>query len=276
MKRTPEEALLASILDGLLGDEDLSDIEKATHVIEQVDAYRAHIEKAETPFINTLKSTKLEEPNMTYHDEVIRAIATNVIERNTPAVFDESAYLKAIKVHADEVRKAGRSDAQAFADCITTDDIGVSLYQAMRFAKGREVEGDEVQDEVQPAAPKGPANQELARLADAHLAAHPELGKDAFGRPKSDGGRAAAHVYVYGHPDNRDLVARVKAEDLAGIPRTPGGHAVTVRRRARPITRRWPGRRDRVSPSDPDARAGCLHRSPPVEQVSGGRRFAQI
>ena len=65
-------------------------------------------------------------------------------------------------------------------------------------------------------------------LAAGHLKANPELGRDAFGRQKADGGRAAAYSAVLLHPDNRELAARVKAEDLAGRPRTAPGHAVQV------------------------------------------------
>jgi len=118
----------------------------------------------------------------------------------------------------EDLRQPGDTKEKAYVRGLETPE-GVALHALYKAAPP-----DPPQD-VEPEKPRytSPANIELEYLAAEHLKAHPELGRDAFGRPKSDGGRAAAMTAVLTHPDNRDLAARVKAEDLRGVPRTPAG-----------------------------------------------------
>ncbi len=204
--KTAEQALVESILDGL-ASEDISVIEKAAHVAEQVDSYREHV---------AATGPKIEKGiPMTKHDELIRAIAKNVVDRATPAVFDKSAYVKAIERRAAEIRKAGRTDAQAFTDCITGDEVGQTLFKAMRAAKGPEV--DPPEDEVAEApVSRGKAHDEMQALADRHHRANPHLSA------------ARAYADVYADKANADLKNRVIAEHLSPKLRTPPGRVVQV------------------------------------------------
>ena len=210
--KTAEQALVESILDGL-ASEDISVIEKAAHVAEQVDSYREHV-AATGP-----KIEKGIHP-MTKHDELIRAIAKNVVDRATPAVFDKSAYVKAIERRVAEVHGVTPADGDrvypsAFTRTIVEDEIGQTLFKAMRAAKGPEV--DPPEDEVAEApVSRGKAHDEMQALADRHHRANPHLSA------------ARAYADVYADKANADLKNRVIAEHLSPKLRTPPGRVVQV------------------------------------------------
>jgi len=147
-----------------------------------------------------------------------------LIDAGPIASVRKSIYDEALKSLGKELRQEGDSPQQSYVRVMETAG-GRELFALYKVARA-----DPPQDAVEPQKPaaKGAANVEMALLADGHLKAHPELGKDAFGRQKADGGKAAAYAFVYSHPDNRELRDRVKAEDLAGIPRTPAGRGVRV------------------------------------------------
>ena len=209
--KTAEQALVESILDGL-ASEDISVIEKAAHVAEQVDSYRDHV---------AATGPKIEKGiPMTKHDELIRAIAKNVVDRATPAVFDKSAYVKAIERRVAEVHGVTPADGDrvypsAFTRTIVEDEIGQTLFKAMRFAKGPEV--DPPQDEAAEApVSRGKAHDEMQALADRHHRANPHLSA------------ARAYANVYADKANAELKNRVIGEHLSPKMRTPPGHAVQV------------------------------------------------
>jgi hypothetical protein len=208
--RTPEEALCIAVLDGL-ASEDLTTTEKAGHIAAQVDAWRAHVA---TSGQQTEKGRKL--------DKSFRKLLVNA--GHVPSIR-KSIYNDALKALGEELRVQGDTDAKAYVKALETAE-GRDLFDLYKAAPP-----DPPQDEVvEPPPPKGEANQELERLTANHLRAHPELARDAFGRPKEDGGWAAAHMAMQLHPDNRSLMARVKAEDLRHTQRTPEAREVRVER----------------------------------------------
>jgi hypothetical protein len=141
---------------------------------------------------------------MSLHDEKIIAIAKNVVAgRCMDAVFERSAYHKAIEKRAAEIRRNGESPQQSYTRAITQDEDGKTLFQAMRHAKGPEVERDAAQDDAKPTAPPlGPAGRRMQALADDHARAYPN---------KSPAGAYAA---VYTDPANAALRNQVRNEDL--------------------------------------------------------------
>ena len=100
-------------------------------------------------------------------------------------MFAKSAYITAIATRADAIRKAGESTQQAFARCITADDVGRLLYEASKAAKGPEVEPAPIPELPKP-SDMGPAHARMQVLADDHLKANPRKSKES----------AFAHVYT--------------------------------------------------------------------------------
>jgi hypothetical protein len=136
----------------------------------------------------------------------------------------KGVYNDALKALGEELRQDGDSDPKAYTRAMETAE-GRDLFALYKVAPP-----DPPEDYVEPAkpAPRGVANVEMQMRVGEHLKAHPELAKDAFGRQRLDGGKAAAYTFVLTHPDNRELAARVKADDLAGVPRTPAGRVLNM------------------------------------------------
>jgi hypothetical protein len=94
-----------------------------------------------------------------------------------------------------------------------------TITRAMETTEGRDlfalykVARPDPPEVVEPpkSAPKGPANVELKALAASHRQANPGLS------------HAQAYTAMLTHPDNRELAARVKAEDLYSMQRTLAG-----------------------------------------------------
>ena len=200
------DALRLALTSGLIDDQV---VDKAAWVDEQLKQYRTVVGKGAVAIRKGAE-------NMELHDETIVAIAKNVAAgRCTNAVFAKSIYHAAITKRANEIRREGRTDAQAYVDCVTDDEIGRTLFKAMRVADGPD---HELAPAEQPKAPElGPASAQMQALADDHLKAHPEL---AERRGVKDGGKAAAYAAAYAHPNNHDLRERVKAEHLAALTRS--------------------------------------------------------
>jgi hypothetical protein len=117
-------------------------------------------------------------------------------------------FREAIEARAEEIRLAGETKEGAFTKAITKDETGILLYAAMKRARGPEVEADAVEDDVKPQS-KGPAHDKLQAMAELHHMKN---------QTKSV---AESYTYLYTHPDNRALTARVRAEHLT--PRMPAG-----------------------------------------------------
>ncbi len=130
-----------------------------------------------------------------------------LIDAGPAAAIRKSFYNDALKALGEELRQAGDTDARAYVRALESAE-GRELHELYKRAPA-----DPLQDEVEQVkpAPKGAANLEMDTLAALHRKANPTMS------------HAAAYTHVLLAPENRELAARVKAEDLASVPRTPAG-----------------------------------------------------
>jgi hypothetical protein len=209
---TAEQCLKESLMSGF---ED-PDIDLASWLNQQVEAYGAHVGKRVVPF-------KKGATEMDVSTQTLVAIAKGVIERGASPIYEKHVYIGAIAALADEIKKAGESTAQAFTRAITQDESGRVLYQCLKFAKGPEVEPFQVSPNGTAASPwptpgpsssaaatkippwAGPNHARMQSLADDHLAANPR---------KSP---ASAYAAVYTDPRNLELRQAVVAEHHQAI-----------------------------------------------------------
>jgi hypothetical protein len=188
------ERALCESLASILADDAV--VDKATCMAEQIKDYQHYVAQA-----RSAKGVS----KMSLHDEKIIAIAKNVVAgRCMDAVFEKSAYHKAIERRAEAIRRPGETAEGAYTRALMDDPDAKLLKRAMRSAKGSELEeGDARQDDVKPAAPPlGPAGRRMQALADDHLRANPKKTP------------AGAYAAVYAHPANAALREQVKNEDL--------------------------------------------------------------
>jgi hypothetical protein len=234
VKRSPEEALLASILDGL--DCDVEDL--AEHVAEQLAAYRKHIAASgqkiakglngRPTFADALRSIEggvvdlqayrthtaptgqnITKGRQTMDGSFFRKL---LIEVGPIPSTRKSVYYNAIKALGDELRQAGDSDAKAFSRAMD-DPEGVQLSALMKRATGREVElVDKDYGSTQRAAPAGPVALEAKERADALRRANPKL--------------TDQQAYARAITSDPSLLTRVLAEERNA--RTPPGRSVNV------------------------------------------------
>jgi hypothetical protein len=107
-------------------------------------------------------------------------------------------YEEDIAKRAESIRNPGESDAQVFTRYVTETEDGRLLFKAAIAAKPRQAPQDFVATE-KPAA--GPAASEMNRVVDEFMSKNPKLS------------RSQAYDRVF--TDNRELAARVKAEEHA-------------------------------------------------------------
>jgi len=209
---TNEEAIRACIAHG--HNAELQSLVEAGFDTE--DALGAGYLKASLAAANT--QTKHADDPLT-GNKMGKSFRKLLIDGGMVPTIRKSIYDEALKSLGEDLRQPGDTDAKAYVRGLETAE-GMALHALYKVAPP-----DPPQDEPEPPKPaaKGPANIEMDWLAAQHLKANPQLGKDAFGRPKSDGGKAAAYTIVYSHHDNLELRDRVKAEDLAPPLRTPAG-----------------------------------------------------
>jgi hypothetical protein len=130
--------------------------------------------------------------------------------------FEKSHFIDAIQVRADAIYPDRLSPQSRFAKALTEDEVGRTLYAAVKRAPGSEVKPGSDTPEVEATRPMSEAETRLHVLATDHAKAHSMS-------------YAAAYSYLYGHNDHRDLREQIRNEHLQrGLAAIHGGVSGTL------------------------------------------------
>ena len=121
------------------------------------------------------------------------------VERGVSAMLSRQEFEAEIAKRAETIRRTGETKEQAFTRFMTETPEGRVLFKAAKLAPVAEVKAAETKS---PVRKRGPAHDEIDRLARAHA------------REKNVS-YASAFAKVMVEPENRELAARVLAEERA-------------------------------------------------------------
>ena len=134
------------------------------------------------------------------YSEIIRKNAHASLALGIPPAFPKADIIAELGKRAEEIRLPHETKEGSFVRAMTSDPIGKALFRVSKAASGP----DHIPVETKPEPPlsRGPAHDQMQRLAQSHNDANP--------------GRTFAQSYnaVYCDPKNRDLAQKVTAEHL--------------------------------------------------------------